>query len=248
LAADVAEVRRVLAARPVQRFSIARRSVWLALIVACLAGPLAVSEAAAQQIAQQRATTDGSRIRPVQLSQADKEDVQRIETYLEQLTTLEARFIQISSNGGYAEGTLYLDRPGRMRINYDPPTPIEIYAIRGTLTYFDSKLKQVSYVDVDQTPAGLLLSKTVDLEKESVITGFERGAGTIRLTLVRRSEPAAGSLSLIFSDKPLILRKWVVDDAQGVQTGVTLVDTRFGVTLKPDLFEFRDPNFFNKNG
>ncbi|MDA0675207.1 MAG: outer membrane lipoprotein carrier protein LolA [Proteobacteria bacterium] len=243
----MAEAQRVLPVRPLQRFSIARPLFRLALIAACFAGPWASGGADAEQIAQQRAATDGSRIRPQQLNPADKEGVQRIEAYLEQLTTMEARFIQISSNGGYAEGTLYLDRPGRMRINYDPPTPIEIYALRGTLTYFDSKLKQVSYVSVDQTPAGLLLSKNVELQKDAVITGFERGAGTIRVTLVRRSEPGAGSLSLIFADKPLILRKWVVDDAQGVQTGVTLIDTRFGVTLKPDLFEFRDPNFFQKN-
>ncbi len=55
------------------------------------------------------------------LSEADRTDLARIEAYLNGLTTMQARFLQFSSDGCYAEGHIYVERPGRMRIEYDPP-------------------------------------------------------------------------------------------------------------------------------
>jgi outer membrane lipoprotein-sorting protein len=58
------------------------------------------------------------------LEGADLEDVKRVEAYLNGIRTLQSRFLQISNNGGAAEGALYLARPGRLRLDYDPPVPI----------------------------------------------------------------------------------------------------------------------------
>ena len=65
---------------------------------------------------------------PAQLTQQDLDDLARLETYLRSIGTLEARFVQVSSDGGFARGTLWLDRPGRMRFEYDPPVPILLIA------------------------------------------------------------------------------------------------------------------------
>lgn len=186
----------------------------------------------------------GQTVKPVKLTAEDRADITRIEAYLNGIVTLEARFLQATSTGEYSEGRLYIHRPGRLRIEYDPPVPVLIVANRGWLTYYDKQLEQVSHVLLSSTPAGLLVREKIDLfADELVITGFARESQTLRLTLVRASDPLEGNLTLVLADRPLELKKWLVTDAQGVTTTLSLLATRFGVTLDPKLFEFQDPNF-----
>lgn len=169
-------------------------------------------------------------------------DVTRIEQYFNGVRTLSARFLQVSSSGQTAEGAVALKRPGRMRIEYDPPVPILIVADGTFLIYYDSKLGQVSYLPLGSTPAGILVEDRIRLNGgDLTITGFEREAGVIRVTVVRMASPADGSLTLVFSDKPLQLRQWRVVDAQGIATTVSLSDVRTGVSLDSELFDFVDP-------
>ncbi len=180
--------------------------------------------------------------RAATLSAADRADVGRIEAYLNRIRTLKARFLQVSSTGDLSEGTLFISRPGKLRIEYDPPVAILIVAARGVLTYFDMELEQVSEIDLESTPAGILLRETVSFfSGDFTLTKFKRQADAARVTLVRTEDPLEGSLTLIFSDRPLTLRKWIVTDAQGVKTTVSLLKTRFGLPLNPDLFTFEAP-------
>ncbi len=178
-----------------------------------------------------------------ELSAADKADIGRIEDYLNRLATLEARFLQISTNGNHAEGAIYLWRPGRMRIEYDPPTPILIVADGSSLFYHDKELDQVSEIPIGATPASVLLDeKIVLLSGEFTIIGFEPGARVLRLTLVKTEDAGEGSITLIFGDRPLILKKWTITDAQGITTTVSLLKSRFGIPLKAELFQFEIPD------
>ncbi len=177
----------------------------------------------------------------VALSAADAADVRRIEDYLNGIGTLKARFLQVASDGSFAEGDLYIARPGRLRMEYDPPVPILIVANGRHLIYHDSKLEQVSYLGLSASPAAILLDQTVALSGKLTITGFDRGAGTLRVTMVQSRDPEAGSFTLVFSDRPMTLKKWVVRDAQGITITVSLLRTRFGMPLNPDLFRFEDP-------
>jgi outer membrane lipoprotein-sorting protein len=180
------------------------------------------------------------------LSDRDKADVARIEAYLNDLRTMKARFLQVASTGEYAEGSLLISRPGKMRIEYDPPVPVLIVATGTWLIYHDKELEQVSHVLLSSTPAGILLQENVSFSSDDVlITGFERGANVLRLSVVRKKDPMEGSLTLVVSDKPLSLKKWIITDAQGVQTTVSLMGPRFGMPLDGDLFNFVDPNFFS---
>jgi outer membrane lipoprotein-sorting protein len=178
-----------------------------------------------------------------QFSPADRADIKRIETYLNGLGTLRARFLQVSSNGDYAEGTLFVSRPGRLRIEYDPPVPVLMVAAGGMLTYYDRELQQVSHIDLNSTPAGILVRERISLFSEDITaTALERGADALRMTVVRADDPLEGSIALVFSDRPLTLKKWTVTDAQGTVTTVSLLDTRFNVTLDPKLFAFEAPD------
>jgi outer membrane lipoprotein-sorting protein len=177
--------------------------------------------------------------KPAVLSDQDRADVGRVEAYLNQLRTATATFLQLADNGGVARGKFYLARPGRMRFEYEPPTPILMVSTgNGSLVYYDSLLKQTSYIPVDSTPLGLLLRDNLKFGAEVTITKFERAPGSLRLTLVQTKEADQGSLTLVFTDKPLALRQWTVLDQQHKSVTVTLEEMQTDMKLDPKLFQF----------
>ena len=183
--------------------------------------------------------------RALALAQSELDAINRIEAYLNRIKTVRAEFLQASSNGATAKGELYISRPGRLRIEYQPPVPILVVADGTFLIYHDRELNQVSYIPLGSTPAGILLDERISLTGgDLTITDFKKENGTLRVTLVRSENPMEGSLSLFFTDSPLTLRKWAVTDAQGIVTNVSLVKAKFGIPLDPTLFRFKNPKIF----
>jgi outer membrane lipoprotein-sorting protein len=171
------------------------------------------------------------------LSAQDQSDIGRIEAYLNGLKSLKAHFLQVAGDGGVSQGTAWLQRPGRMRFQYDPPAPFLLIAAHGTLTFHDGALQQTSNIPLSRTPLGILLAENVELSGGVTVTGIQRLPGQIQLTLVRTASPGDGSLTLIFADPPLVLRQWTVVDAQRRETHVTLYNAQTGGTFDPQLFE-----------
>ncbi len=178
---------------------------------------------------------------PPSISEADKADIVRIEAYLNTIRSFKGRFLQVSSSGDYAEGKIYLRRPGFLRLDYAPPATIQLYGDGTWLIYVDNQLQQVSHVSISSTPASVLLDKTVYLSGAVRVTGVERPPGAIRLSLIRTGEPDAGTLTLTFTEAPLTLRQWDVTDAQAVKTRVTLLDTEFNVAIDDKILVFETP-------
>jgi outer membrane lipoprotein-sorting protein len=174
------------------------------------------------------------------LDEAAKADVTRIERYLNELTTLDSRFVQFSAQG-IAEGRIILSRPGDMRIEYEPPVPLLMVASGFLLMYHDSELIQTSYLPVSETPAAFLLDEKIELSGDVTITGFERGPASLRVTIIETEAADAGSVTLTFEDAPLRLVKWQVTDAQGNDVDVALLEPKFGVEVDPELFSLIDP-------
>ena len=179
--------------------------------------------------------------KPVPLTGAQKAELKRVEDYLNGLKTLQARFIQVSQRGQVAEGNLYLQRPGRVRFEYDPPVPILIVSSGPVLYYFDKELEQTTQVFVRATPVGILVREKLSFTGDVTVSHFVQRAGAIRITVQRSGDPEDGAITLVFSDRPLMLRQWVVLDAQGKQTSVTLNNVRTGLPLDPALFRFDVP-------
>ena len=182
--------------------------------------------------------------RTLNLTKQDIADIVRIERHLNANKTVSARFLQVSSNGEYSEGMVHIQRPGRMRLEYDPPNPTMVIADGTNLIYIDRELDQTTAIFLSLTPAELILRDTLSFaSKDLLVTGFERSAGVIQLLIVKTDDPLEGRIMLIFSDKPLELRKWVVVDSQGIKTTVSLLGPEFGKPLDPNLFDFEMPAF-----
>ncbi len=183
------------------------------------------------------------------MSPADQKDVDRAESYLNAVTILRARFLQVAPDGSTAEGTLSLSRPGRLRLDYDPPTPMIILANGDWLVYHDSQLDHTSYVDIDSTPAALLVKKDLRLNADgATVTGVAHKPGLVEISAVKEKDPRQGKITLVFTEAPYQLKQWLVTDAQGQTTTVSLYDPRTDVKFDPNIFRDRDPHVFEPLG
>lgn len=182
------------------------------------------------------------------LSAQDRADIARVETYLNSIRTLHSRFLQVAPSGATSEGQAWLERPGRMRFQYDPPSPFLLVGGHGLLVFNDSQLKQTSNIPLGQTPLGILLQDNLRLSGAVTVSRVVRLPGQLQVTLYRTASPQDGSLTLIFADNPLALRSWVTTDAQRQETRVTLYNAQLGGSFDQKLFEFIDPRFFQNNG
>ena len=182
---------------------------------------------------------------PLVLSPADRADLTRAQNYLNHIKTMKSRFLQVSSGGAYAEGTLTLSRPGKMRLEYDPPVKMLIVADGTWLIYKDTELDENSYLPLGSTPASVIVREKLSFFGDNPkVTRIKRGPGVLSITVTGK-DPDQGSMTLVFSDKPLVLKKWIVVDAQGVKTSVSLLSTRYGIAVDPKLFVVKQPA--NKN-
>jgi outer membrane lipoprotein-sorting protein len=182
------------------------------------------------------------------LTAQDRADLARIQAYLNNLHTLKARFLQVSPEGQVSQGTAWLERPGRMRFEYDKPSPYLLVAGYGLVVFHDAQLQQTSNFPLSSTPLSILLRQNVTLTGDVTVTAISRQPGEIQVTMLRTASPGDGTLTLIFADNPLALRQWEVVDGQHRETRVTLADVQLGGTFNPDLFRFIDPRLLGPNG
>lgn len=174
--------------------------------------------------------------RAAALSPQDQADLTRVQDYLNGIRTLQSRFQQFSPDGGVASGTIYLQRPGKMRIVYDEPVPVVIVADGKEVYYWDKKLQQLQQIGVEDTPAWFLLRPEIKLSGDVTVTAFRHDPGVLRIAMTATKSPDQGSLTVVMSERPLELRQWTVIDPQQKQVTVTLEEPHYGVQLDPNLF------------
>lgn len=173
----------------------------------------------------------------------DQADIAAVETYLNSVKSLEARFLQVDANGNSIGGNVWMMRPGRMRFEYDPPDKMLLVAGHGLLVYYDPAVKQTTNIFLSSTPLGLLLQDNLKLSGDVTVTGIARAKGQIQLTLIRTGKEGGGAITLIFATDPLTLRSWIITDAQGRHTQISLYDVKYGGNYPNSMFTFVGPQF-----
>ena len=179
------------------------------------------------------------------LDSGDRAAIARAEAYLNGLATLQARFVQLDSSGEAATGRLKVKRPGRIRFEYDPPTPILLVSHGSRLVYYDRDLKTASRLDWEDTPAWFLLADKVSLAAGEPyrIVDVQRAPGLVVFTAVDADAPEDGRIAVSFADRlgQLKLTGWLAVDALGQPTRVTLFDATANLPIDDKVFVFNEP-------
>jgi outer membrane lipoprotein-sorting protein len=175
-------------------------------------------------------------VQAAQLTDADKADIARVEAYLNGIGSMKASFQQFTESEGLAFGRIYVRRPGRLRVEYDPPSEILLIADGTLLSYYDAELNHIEQVPLKLSPMWFLLRDDVRLGGDVTVTAFKRAANSLQIGMVQSDEPDAGSVSLELGDQPMELRQWTITDPAGTQVRVGLYNAEFGTQLEPALF------------
>jgi outer membrane lipoprotein-sorting protein len=183
-----------------------------------------------------------------QLSAADQALLTQAQNYLNSLTALTANFLQVAADGSTRTGKAWIQRPGKMRFEYDPPDPQLLVAGFGILVYHDPQLDQTTNIPLSATPLGILLANRVVLTGDVTVTNIERNPGEDHITLIRTGKANEGSLTLVFGTTPLELRQWIVTDAQQKQTRVSLYDVAPGGPFPDSLFTYQGSSPIQSGG
>jgi len=170
---------------------------------------------------------------------AQKEDVKQVENYLNSIKTLSADFVQIASNGEKAEGRIYIEKPNKIRMEYNPPSNILIVGNGDYIVYYDKELEQITNIDYEDIPAAMVLANKVDLNgKELKVTDFFQDPGMTRIGLQYQNAGDLGPFTLVFSNNPLVLKQWKVITPQSLEVSLSLYDTVVDSKLDASLFKF----------
>lgn len=149
--------------------------------------------------------------------------------YLNGFTGAQSAFTQIADDGSIATGTVRLQRPGRMRFEYDPPLEQLVVAGGGQVAIFDGRSNAgPEQYPLSRTPLSIILAPQVDLTRARMVTGARTEGPSTIITARDPDNPDYGSIDLVFTDDPVELRQWVVRDAQGGETTVILGELALG--------------------
>jgi outer membrane lipoprotein-sorting protein len=167
-----------------------------------------------------------------------------VENAYNQIGTLQAQFAQFNSKvqDDLQTGTLYLDKPGKMRLVYEKGSPLEFYAVNGYLIYHDKEAKEVSYFELAQTPVELILKEKLSFEDPAfVVTEVQDILDEYYVTAHKKDAKELGSLTLIIDKETMQLKQWDVLDMAGITSTVSLFDTKVNIPVDKRLFLFQNP-------
>ena len=168
---------------------------------------------------------------------AEKISLKELSRYLNGLTTAQAEFTQINSDGSISTGKLYIQRPGRARFEYNPPDKNLVLAGSGQVAIFDSKSNQPpEQYPLSKTPLSIILASNVDLGRAKMVVGHTIDGNTTRVRAQDPAHPEYGSIEMVFTSGPTELRQWVIRDDSGAETTVILGEMKKGGKLNSSLF------------
>lgn len=164
-------------------------------------------------------------------------NVSAINSYLQGLRSAQGRFTQTNPNRSVQTGSFYLQKPGRIRFEYDKPKGAMVVADGQWVGVFDPKSnRNPTRYPLDKTPLSLLLRDRLSLSEPGLVQGATRDARGTHITVVDPRAPKEGRMVMTFSENPVQLREWVVTTKTGQSTRVVLDQYRAGVQLDRSLF------------
>ncbi|HET9903379.1 MAG TPA: outer-membrane lipoprotein carrier protein LolA [Xanthobacteraceae bacterium] len=230
-------------------FAMAAAAILLAALAASPAAPagsLQFAEAVAPPIPPAPVASRPAPARPGALDANKRALVERINAYLTSVHTLIGDFVQVGPDGKRSDGKFYLQKPGRVRFEYNPPSPLELVSDGRSVAIRDRKLATQDLLLLSQTPLRFLLSERIDLLKEGNLVDIF--ADEVYITVVLEEKHTLGGthrLTLMFSTKDTQLKQWTVTDPQGYDTTVALYNLDSSKKPDPNLFRINYETFRN---
>ncbi len=161
----------------------------------------------------------------------------RVSAYLSNIRQLHGNFVQVAPDGSKSEGEFFLQKPGKVRFDYNAPSPIELIADGSSVVVRDRKLATQDLYPLSQTPLRFLLADRIDLMRDTNLIGVY--VDDIFATVVIEERQILGGthkVMLMFGAQDFQLRQWTVTDPQGYDTTVAVYNLDNSKTPDPNMF------------
>lgn len=171
---------------------------------------------------------------------------QRIANHFSSVKSMTGEFVQFGPSGEQTGGKFFLDRPGKLRFNYEDPSPIRVISDGKAVVIGNRKLKTWDIYPLSKTPLKLLLSEEIDLSQK-MVRDVKEEPDLTTIILGDKSIFGDSTISLMFDPKTYDLKQWTIRDAQGKDTSVMIFNVKTGVTFDKAVFQIPYDQIHNKN-
>jgi outer membrane lipoprotein-sorting protein len=165
----------------------------------------------------------------------DAEVAQKIADHFSSVKTMAGEFVQFGPRGEQTAGKFFLERPGKIRFNYEKPSPMRVIADGRSVVIGNTKLKTWDIYPLSKTPLALLLDDRIDL-KSKMVRDVKVEPDLITIKLGDKSIFADSTITMMFDPKSFELRQWTITDNQGKDTSVMIFNTQTGLTFDKKVF------------
>ena len=178
-----------------------------------------------------------------------KAQAAKVSNYLSSLQTLVGNFVQVGSDGSKTKGDFYIQKPGKVRFEYESPSPIEIVADGSSLVVRDRKLATQDVYPLSQTPLRYLLSDRIDLLKDTNVVSITADDVFVSITIEEKQVLTGTSrMMLMIGAKDGQLKQWTITDPQGYDTTVAVYNLDTAKKVDPGLFKIDFTNYATPPG
>ncbi|MBN9037274.1 MAG: outer membrane lipoprotein carrier protein LolA [Rhizobiales bacterium] len=169
-------------------------------------------------------------------AQAPAAAAQKIADHFSSVKTMTGEFVQFGPKGEQTGGKFFLERPGKLRFNYEPPSDFRVISDGKSVLLMNQKMNTADLYLLSQTPLKLLLDERIDLTGNKV-QAVKEDPDLTTITLADKSMFGNQTISMMFDPQSFELRQWTVTDAQGKDTTVMIFNVKEGVTFDPSVFK-----------
>ncbi len=172
----------------------------------------------------------------IAMAAADPSAAQKIADHFSSVKTMMGEFVQFGPRGEQTGGKFFIQRPGKLRFNYDKPSPMRVIADGKNVVIGNVKLKTWDLYPLSKTPLSLLLSEKIDLGNK-LVRDVKEEADLTTIVLGDKTIFGDSTITLMFDPKTFDLRQWTITDVQAKDTSVMIFNVQNGVQLDPSVFE-----------
>ncbi|WP_414901820.1 outer membrane lipoprotein carrier protein LolA [Rhizobium cremeum] len=173
---------------------------------------------------------------PLPRAHAAADAAQKIADHFSSVKTMMGEFVQFGPRGEQTGGKFFIQRPGKLRFNYEKPSPMRVIADGKNVVIGNMKLKTWDLYPLSKTPLSLLLSDKIDLGNQ-LVRDVKEEADLTTIVLGDKTIFGDSTITLMFDPKTYDLRQWTITDMQAKDTSVMIFNVQTGVDLDPSVFE-----------
>lgn len=173
---------------------------------------------------------------PASNAYAANEKAQEIANHFAEIKTMTGDFVQFGPRGQQSGGKFFLERPGKIRFNYDAPSPIRVISDGKALVVGNRKLSTWDVYPLSKTPLALLLGKSIDLSG-SMVRSIKQEDDLVTVVLGDKTVFGDSTITMMFDPKTDDLRQWTITDPQGKETTIMIYNVQAGVKFADNVFK-----------